>query len=249
MLRALARLLLVGVLLVAGLLCVALLFPGLSMSSRARIKQRWSSALLRALGVTVRVDGGYAHDWPAGLVVANHISFLDIFVINAVMKTVFVAKSDVAAWPLIGWLTAHTGNLFIERGSRRAAHAMQGRMTAELAAGRRLAIFPEGTSTPGATVLPFHAALLESAIASGAPVICVAIAYQDERGRNTAAPAYVGDDTLWACLKRIVSSEGIVARISAAGCLPSTTTDRRHLAQQAHRRVAAALASLHATST
>ncbi len=249
MLRAAFRLALVGMLLLGGAVCVAFLFPWLGADTRARIKQRWSAALLRALGVALRPDGEYAHDWPAGLVVANHISFLDIFVINALMKTVFVAKSDVAAWPVIGWLTASTGNLFIERGSRRAAHAIQQRMTDELAAGRRLVIFPEGTSTPGENVLPFHAALLESAIASGAPVICLGLAYQDDAGRMTTAPAYVGDDSLWACLKRIVTSDGIVARVSPASYLASTTTDRRHLAHQAHQRVAAAVTRIHATTT
>jgi 1-acyl-sn-glycerol-3-phosphate acyltransferase len=249
MLRALLRLALVGALLLWGVLCVAFVFPWLGSETRARIKQRWSAALLRALGVAIRPDGEYAHDWPAGLVVANHISFLDIFVINALMKSSFVAKSDVAGWPVIGWLTARTGNLFIERGSRRAAHAMQQRMTDELAGGRRLVIFPEGTSTPGEHVLPFHAALLESAIASGAPVICLGLAYQDAAGRMTSLPAYVGDDSVWACLKRIASSDGIVARVSPAGCIASTTTDRRHLARQAHQRVAAAVNRIHATTT
>lgn len=240
--RAGWRLLLVAVCLLFGVLCVALLFPRLGYGMRARIKQRWSLALLRSLGVSLHPDLQQELALPTGLIVANHISFLDIYVINALLPVTFVAKSEVARWPVIGWLTAHTDNLFIERGHRGAAHHTQQNMSAILSAGRRLVVFPEGTTSEGNSVLPFHSALLQSAVASGVPVICLALGYQDADGRMTALPAYVGEDTLWQCIRRIVTSDTIVARVNPVAELSGTDTDRRHLAHHAHQRIAAAVA-------
>lgn len=244
LLRAAWRLLAAVILLLGGALCVAVVFPRLAYARRARLKQAWSRCLLWALGVKLRHDlaAGAATAW-SGLAVANHISFLDIFVINAVLPLGFVAKREVADWPLIGWLTARTDNLFIARGHRRAAHATQARMTAALAAGRTLAVFPEGTTTRGERVLPFHAALLESAIAAEAPVLCLALAYEDADGMPTTAPAYVGADSLAACLWRIVVSDATIARLTLAGRLASAGADRRHLARHAHWRIAMTLAA------
>jgi 1-acyl-sn-glycerol-3-phosphate acyltransferase len=246
LIRAGWRLLRVTFLLLAGVLCIALLYPLIGEQARAQIKRRWSFALLGALGISIARDGPSASQLAHGLLVANHISFVDIFVINALAPVTFVAKSDVANWPLFGWLTRKSGNLFIERGRRQAAHDTQKNITAALGAGHSIVIFPEGTTTIGDRVLPFHAALLQSAIAGAVPVICLALAYQTRVGKVTAAPAFVGEDTLWDCLWRIVTSDGIVARVRLAGDLSSVATDRRHLAHQAHQRIAHAMATLSA---
>ncbi len=238
LLRAVPRLFGLALLLLASVFLVALIFPLLGQTARSRIKQSWSAMLVAVLGITLRHDNLDDDDLPVGLVVANHISFLDIYVINALMSVNFVAKADVAGWPLIGWLTARTGNLFIERGRAKAAHAMQQQMARELSAGNRLVIFPEGTSTRGGAVLPFHAALLQSAIASGCPVICLALSYQSAKGEMTTAPAYVGDDTLMGCIWRIVIEADLVANVHLVGCLSSEVADRRHLGQQAHHLIA-----------
>lgn len=244
LLRAVLRLLACGLLLSGGALIVALFFPWLRHPLRTRIKRRWSRLLVAALGVRIESDpGGLAHV-PAGLLVANHVSFLDIFVIDAVLPVVFVAKSEVARWPLIGWLTARTGNLFIERGQRQAAHLTCRRMAAELAAGRRLAIFPEGTTTTGTTVLPFHAALLQSAVDSQVPVACLALAYRTAEGEATAVPAYVDADSLWDCLWRIVCSDGLIVRVVPAGILDARGAERRELARRAHAQVSRGLAGI-----
>jgi 1-acyl-sn-glycerol-3-phosphate acyltransferase len=243
--RAYWRLMRVAVCLLFGVLWVALAFPRLREGARARIKQRWSAALLNALGVRLHPETGQGLVLPHGLVVANHISFLDIYVINALLPASFVAKSDVARWPVIGWLTARTDNLFIARGHRGAAHHIQQNMSAILSAGRRLVVFPEGTTSNGNSVLPFHSALLQSAVASGVPVICLALGYQNGDGHMTALPAYVGDDTLWQCIWRIVTSDTIVVRVSPVAQLSGTDTDRRHLAHHAHQSIAAAVAGWH----
>lgn len=241
LLRAVLRLLACGLLLSGGALCVALLFPWLGYPARAYIKRRWSQLLVASLGVGIVSDAEPATSIPAGLVVANHVSFLDIFVINAIVPVTFVSKSEVERWPLIGWLTARTDNLFIERGRRQAAHLTRQRMAELLSAGRRLVIFPEGTTTVGTHVLPFHAALLQSAVDSKVPVVCLALAFRTAEGAATTAPAYVDADTLWDCLWRIVCSDGLVACIVPAGSLPAGATDRRELARLAHRRVSHAL--------
>lgn len=243
LLRAVFRLLACGLLLLGGALCVAFVFPWLQYSTRARIKRRWSQLLVAALGIDIASDAAAGTNIPHGLVVANHVSFLDIFVINAVMPVSFVAKSEVAGWPLIGWLTRHTDNLFLERGRVQAAHLARQRMAELLAAGRRLVIFPEGTTTMGAAVLPFHAALLQSAIDSEVPVVCLALAYRTATGEATNAPAYVDADSLWDCLWRIVCSDGLVARLAPAGVLRAGT-DRRVLAHRAHTCVSGALAGI-----
>jgi len=245
MLRAGKRLLFVALLLLAGALCVALIFPLLRQAARARIKLRWSAALLSALGVALPRDTASVATLPQGLIVANHISFIDIFVINALVPVTFVAKSEVARWPLIGWLTARTDNLFIERGRRGAAQLTQQAMRVVLASGQRLVLFPEGTTTRGDSVLPFHAALLQSAVDSAVPVSCIALGYRDAGGRMTTTPAFVDEDTLWDCIWRIVSSDGVVVQLSVVTQLASAGSDRRHLAQQAHRCIARTVAAWH----
>lgn len=241
LLRATLRLLACGLLLLGGALCAGLVLPWLRYPARTSIKRRWSQLLVAALGVDIVMDAGAGAKIPAGLVVANHVSFLDIFVINAVVPVSFVAKSEVARWPLIGWLTARTDNLFIERGRGQAAQRTRKHMAERLAHGRRLALFPEGTTTPGAAVLPFHAALLQSAIDSQVPVVCLALAYRTPQGEATTAPAYVDADSLWDCLWRIACSDGLVARLAPAGVLEAGV-DRRALAHQAHACVSRALA-------
>lgn len=243
LLRAALRLLACGLLLQGGALFVALVLPWLRYPAHARIKRRWSQLLVAALGVDIVMDAGAGANIPAGLVVANHVSFLDIFVINAVVPAGFVAKSEVARWPLIGWLTARTGNLFIERGRGQAAQRTRARMAERLAGGQRLVIFPEGTTTTGAAVLPFHAALLQSAIDSQVPVVCLALAYRNAEGGATSIPAYVDADNLWDCLWRIACSEGLVARLAPAGVLEAGA-DRRTLARLAHEHVSIALTGI-----
>lgn len=173
--------------------------------------------------------------------VANHISFIDIFAINALLPSGFVAKSDVASWPLIGWMSRNNETVFIERGSRRAAHQTQQRMLTELASGKRLVVFPEGTTTTGEQVLPFHGALFQGAIDAAAAVHAVSIQYTDTDGTPSIAPAYVDDVSLLDCLVSILHTGGIRVRITLAASFQPPLDDRRNLAHHAHRAVAMAL--------
>jgi len=120
-LRAVFRLSRVALHLASGLFMVTLVYPCVTPGQRLALKQRWSRQLLDALGVVLKVGVGDTVSQtarPAGMLVANHISFLDIFVINAWAPAAFVAKEEVKQWPLVGWLSRRTDTIFLQRGSR-----------------------------------------------------------------------------------------------------------------------------------
>lgn len=256
------RLARVGLHLLWGAGTVATVYPWADLALRRALKQRWSRQLVSMLGM--RLDAGTAHavspperaglgvggpklgagktaSVPSGLVVANHISWLDIYVINALAPAAFVSKDDVKSWPLIGWLCAKTETIFLERGSRTAAQRTRETMIASLQSGAHVAVFPEGTTTDGSQLLPFHAALFQSAIDAGAPVVPLALRYVDATGRPCRAPAYDGDVTLWQCLRAIARTEGLRARVAVLAPLDTHSCDRRHLAAHCHRAIAAQL--------
>jgi 1-acyl-sn-glycerol-3-phosphate acyltransferase len=238
------RLLLVGFHLLSGVLQVTLLFRFADESRRQALRRAWSRQLLALLGIRVETGDGDPAGAGAetGLLVGNHISFIDIFVINALLPSAFVAKSEVGEWPLIGSLSRNNGTVFIERGSRKAAHRTHMHMLEALGAGRRLAIFPEGTTSAGDTLLPFHAALFQSAIDAAVPVHALALSYHRADGSRSAAPAYIDDISIVECLMSVLQAGGLVARVTLAASFIPPLPDRRHLAHRAHQAVAATLA-------
>jgi 1-acyl-sn-glycerol-3-phosphate acyltransferase len=236
------RLLLVGLHLLSGALQVALLFPLGGGSGRQRLKRTWSRQLLALLGIRIEAVAAGLDRIGNGLLVCNHVSFIDIFVLNALLPTGFVAKSDVLRWPLIGWLARHNDTVFIERGSRQAAHGTHLAMQRAFGAGKRLAVFPEGTTTSGDGLLPFHAALFQSAIDAVVPVHALALSYHGADGLRSGAPAYVDDVSLMACIKTVLGTPGLVAQVTLAASFAPPLPPRRPLAQHAHRAVATALA-------
>ncbi len=236
------RLLLVGLHLLFGALQVAILFRHAGAPLRQRLKQAWSHQLVRLLGIRIESPEDNLARMEHGLLVGNHISFIDVFVINALLPSAFVAKSEVAQWPLIGWLARRADTVFIERGSRKAAHRTHQHMLQALQAGRRLAIFPEGTTTAGRGVLPFHGALFQSAIDAAVPVHAIALSYHGADGTRSEAPAYTGDIGLMDCLLNVLRTPGLSARLNLTGSFAPPLPDRRHLAHHCHQAVARALA-------
>lgn len=237
-LRALLRLARTALHLIGGALIVLLVYPGSTDARRLMLKQRWSRQLLDMLGVTLEVGAGArAIRAPRGMLVANHVSFLDIFAVNALAPACFVAKDDVRTWPLIGWMSSRTDTIFIERGSRRAAQHTRENLVGHLRDGKRVVVFPEGTTSDGRQVLPFHGALLQSAIDAGVAVTPLALRYADAAGAQSAAADYIGDTSLAACLWSIACADGLRVRIEILEPLSTAATDRRHLAAQAHRAV------------
>lgn len=222
-----------------GAATVGCLFPFLPRAARLALKARWSRQLLDCLGVRLRAAGA---PLDGGLVVANHISWLDIFAINAVAPTAFVSKDDVRHWPLIGWLCDKTETIFMARGSRAAAVRAKEHMADALRRRWRVGIFPEGTTSFGGEVLPFHGALFQAAAETGVRVVPVVLRYTDRVGLPSTAAAYVGDTSLWQCLRTIISASGLTAEVAFLPSLDATAMDRRHLAHRTHTAIAHALA-------
>jgi 1-acyl-sn-glycerol-3-phosphate acyltransferase len=238
-LRTLWRLGRVAVHLGYGVGVATAVFPLVSLERRRRLKQRWSRQLVGMLGIRLEIAG------PAqplrGLVVANHISWVDVFVINAVHPVAFVAKDEVLEWPVIGWLAERNDTVFLARGSRRAAHAM-GQQVADMLAGDvAVGVFPEGTTSEGDGVLPFRGALLQGAIDAGMPVQPLALRYS-VGGRRSVDAAYCGETSLLTSLWRTANASRltvICARldpIEAGAC-------RRELASRCAGAIGAALGS------
>ena len=229
---------------VLGVVVSAALFPWVSQTRRGRLRQRWSRGLLAALGITLATEG--APLIRQGLLVANHISWVDIFVVNALTPVAFVSKADVRQWPLIGWLAAMNETVFLRRGSRGHARIINQEIADRMAAGRHVALFPEGTTTDGTQVLHFHAALLQPAIATGHAIQPLALRYLTPEGRHTRAAAYDGDVTLAACLASIIATPRIDVHVSIAPGMSTAGTHRRDIATAARAAIVAHVAPTNA---
>ncbi len=227
--------------LLRGVLTCAVLFPWLGVESRQWHIRRWSRRLLRICGVEVEVQGLVPGEpSPRGaMMVCNHVSWLDIYVLHSWQPSRFVAKSEIRSWPLIGWLCAVTGTIFIERASKRDAHRVLHHITDVMLQGDLVSVFPEGTTTDGSSVLPFHANLMQAPVSGGLPVQPIGLTYLDAAtGRPTAAPAYIGDLTLLQSLNAILRAPPIKARLVVGPALMPTSGSRRQLAAAAHEVVA-----------
>lgn len=231
-LRALTRLIRVMACVLGGVWTVHTRFARWTEPQRQAAVQAWSQRMLSALGVRLDVRGAVPTPGPV-LVVANHLSWLDILVMDAVRPARFVSKADVKHWPVLGKLVASAGTLFIERESRRDAMRVVHHMAEALHAGDVVAVFPEGTTGDGTSVLPFHANLLQAAIATHAPVQPLGLVYLDARtGLRSAAAQYVGDTTLLASLWATLCAPGLVARVEHGAPVAAQGKDRRALAAE-----------------
>lgn len=212
-LRAVWRLAWTLVHVLRGWLIIRLLFPHWEPQRRDARVQAWARQMLCILGIPLQVHGEPPVHGPM-LLVANHMSWLDILVMHAARHCRFVSKSELKHWPLIGTLATGAGTLFIEREKRRDAMRVVHHMAESLAAGDILAVFPEGTTGDGTTLLPFHANLMQAAISAHAPVQPVALSFLDAAtGRNSPGPLYLGDDTLVASMWRTLAGDPFVAHV------------------------------------
>lgn len=175
------------------------------------------------------------------MLIANHISWLDIFAILSVAPCVFVAKSEIRAWPLIGRLVTMVGTLYIERGRKSHARRTNESIVAALRAGTIIAFCPEGTTTDGARLLHFHRALFQPAIDAEATLQPVALRYLDAQGTFTRAAAYVDDMSLVASIWSIASEPRMSVELRFTDAVVATGADRRALAEQTHTLVSVAL--------
>lgn len=245
MLRALGRLLRAIVHLLRGVGIVWRRFPQASVAQRHAHVAAWAATLLDILGVSVRLAGRPLADRGPLLIVANHVSWLDIIVVHAFCPQArFVSKAAVRHWPVIGTLTEAAGTLFIERESKRDAVRVVHHMAEALRAGDTLAVFPEGTTSDGHALLPFHANLLQAAIATGTPVQPLALRYADASGCPSTAAAYIGTTTLAQSLWQVVRARDLRVQVERLSPLPSEAGDRRMLARRLQDDIAGALSGV-----
>ena len=215
-------------------------FPRVDAERRRALNGWWAAKLMRIMGLAIQVEGDPP---PAGgaVVAANHVSWLDIFALQAVHPVRFVAKSEVRDWPLAGWIAERAGTLFIRRGFRREAARTNEHVHAALAQGDCVGIFPEGTTTEGDTLLKFHASLFEPAVADRVRVHPCAIRYQHADGNLCRAVAYVGDLSFMQSLALAIRQRGVVVRLQFAPPVETVASTRREVAAAAHERVATLL--------
>ncbi|PVE42367.1 lysophospholipid acyltransferase family protein [Limnohabitans planktonicus] len=210
-----------------GMWMIYVRFPQLSIEQREARVQAWALQLLALWGIHLRVLGQPVLTGPA-LIVANHISWLDISVIHAARHCRFVSKSDIRAWPLVGTLATGAGTLYIERTSRKDALRMVKDMADAMKDGDVIAVFPEGTTSDGRELLPFHANLIQAAILAEAPVQPMSLQFVDARtGEPSFAPCYIGDDTLIGSMWRTLTAPPIVAVVHFGDPQHANGRDRR----------------------
>jgi 1-acyl-sn-glycerol-3-phosphate acyltransferase len=205
----------------------------LSHRERAQWLHTWCGIALPRLGVTLLAEG----PMPArGLLVSNHLSYLDIMTLSAIGPCVFVSKKEVRQWPLFGLLATLAGTVYVDR--QRAADTV--RVNEELAhalqSGVLCVLFPEGTSSSGAEVLPFRSPLLEAAVQSEAEVTAGAIGYEVEEGDPAQDVCYWGDMTFLPHVLKLLSRPAIRAHVRFAA-ESFRFTDRKEAAAQSRERV------------
>jgi 1-acyl-sn-glycerol-3-phosphate acyltransferase len=222
-----------------GLGTIWFVFPSLDVHARRAHVRRWSRRLLHLMNLDIRMTGALQH--PNVLVVANHVSWLDIFALHAVGPVRFIAKSEIARWPLLGRLVAGVGTLFIERARRHDTHRVNQEVADALAAGDIVAVFPEGTVTDGTTLLPFKGSLLQPIVDAAGHVQPVAIRYRTPEGDLSTVPAY-DDVTFMGSFWRICGERALVVELTAITPLPAHARHRRELAREAEEAIRAALA-------
>ncbi|MFC8343181.1 lysophospholipid acyltransferase family protein [Streptomyces sp. NPDC057280] len=240
--RAVLRLAAVVALVLAGV--VLLPFGG---RIPAELVRRWCRWIVRAAGVRVRVTGTAA---PTGgtLLVANHISWLDIPLLGAVRPARMVAKAEIRRWPVAGALAARGGVLFIDRDRLRGLPDTVDHIARALRAGQAVGVFPEGSTWCGRAQGTFRRAAFQAALDARVPVQPVRLRYRLDGGtasgarlggtapahRTSTAPAFVGEDSLLASVWRVVSARGLVAEVEIREAIPyGSHPDRRSLARAA----------------
>ncbi|MFM8333582.1 MAG: lysophospholipid acyltransferase family protein [Candidatus Methylumidiphilus sp.] len=223
-----------------GVFAVAVVMPacGWVFGRRAApihqaIVTRWNHAVCRILNVRLSIDG--QPDPDARLWVSNHVSWLDIIALGSLLPCQFVAKEDVAAWPVIGYLAQGIGTLFVRRGDAGQTSATAELMVWQLRQGKRLLLFPEGTTTTGEKVLRFHGKLFQPAQRAAVVVQAVALRYTGEAAQT--AP-FIGEDEFLPHLLKLLKAERLDLSVTFCPALPKGLA-HGEMASASHRQIAA----------
>ncbi len=229
----------------AGLGIIALSFPRYTAARRRHRIQKWSSQLSSLLGIHVIVHGQPPKNDSAALLLANHVSWFDIFALNSVSTARFVAKSDVKSWPVIGRLCQGTGTLFIEREKKQDTLRANLEIASCLRDGHLVAVFPEGTTSDGLGLKPFRSSLLQPAVDSRSEIRPVYLRYLDADGQPSTLAAYHDNTSFGGSLWKLLGARGLVVELHyLPPVAPDGSKNRRTLTQQIEREMRALQESL-----
>ncbi len=228
--------------LLSAVIIVLLLFLWFSDKSKVRWQRRWSLDLLGILNIRLLLRGIAPDLYVQNvMLVANHVSWLDVFVLNAVRPVRFVSMIEVLSWPVVGLLAKQTGTLFIDRSKRHDTARVNNEVSVVLGNGGCVAVFPEGITTDGSKLHHFHASLLQPAINSQSQVWPVAIRYTHADGTLNMAPAFIGELTFTDSLKLVLSQSVIYVEVDFMPPIDAHGKTRRELARDAQHAIAGAL--------
>jgi 1-acyl-sn-glycerol-3-phosphate acyltransferase len=225
---------------ISGLIQSAI-YPHLNQPRQRRMAKNWSARLLSILSIRLRYQGTPpAPEIPRAMLAANHVSWLDVYSLQTVSPGRFVAKAEIRGWPLLGWLSRNAGTLFIERSKRSDTARINKHIGEALAIGDRVAVFPEGTTGDGRSLMHFHASLLQPAVNVGAMLYPVAIRYTNITGEISKEASFV-NISMMESLRRILREPWINVELIFGNPINSSGKNRRELAREAEHTIASAL--------
>jgi len=245
--RAIHRAIFVGLMVLAGILTIIfVLQPSRLLATarrkhlRARAMTIWARGMLWALGIRRSVRG---HRPGSNVMfVSNHISWIDILVLMATCPGVFLAKSDLAGWPLIGWMCRQADTMFLQRGSARALAEKMDPLRLAFGQRENVFLFPEGTTTPGAEVRAFFPGLFQAAIDAGVAVQPIALNYLEGEQRSAAVP-YIDEDHIVQHFLRLLKTKSVSVQVTFLPVMNTIDQDRRRLASLSHNLISRVVAN------
>lgn len=206
---------------------------------RHRAIRWWSAGLMRIFGFRVRRFGA-PHDG-AALIVANHLSWLDIELMHSQRAVEFVAKSEISRWPLVGWLARRAGTIYHRRGSTESLASVAQMMVERMQQGAQVGVFPEGGTTDGTRVKVFHARIFQTAVEADVPVQPVALRYLLDGAPNPSVP-FLDGESFFVNFVRLLGEPPMVAEVHFLEVIPAHSEGRRRIAEAARERIVSALA-------
>ncbi|MGD0831357.1 MAG: lysophospholipid acyltransferase family protein [Terracidiphilus sp.] len=204
----------------------------LTMERRALWLQSTCKCILKGAGIRYQVEGAPPKH---GLVVANHLSYLDVLILSAAMSCFFIAKKEIRRWPIFGKAASMSGTIFIDRSSLASAQSVAAQMVERLREPVPVLLFPEGTSTDGSSVLRFHSRLIDPAMKAGVPITAAAVRYVTDDGTPERELCWYGDDTFVTHLMKVLDVAGFSARVRFGE--PHIYHDRRLASDETHAEV------------
>lgn len=235
----LLRILRVSLHLIWGVFIASIVFRLTPKAWHNRIAQRWAQKILAMLGIHIHRHGTMPDLHTRGaIIVSNHMSWLDIWLIYSIRPVRFISKADVRSWPVIGFLAQQSGTLFIQRERRHHTAEILQQAAELLKEGDCIGLFPEGTTTDGTRLLPFHSSLFQAAVIHQAPVELFTIRYYLPDGSIDTAPAYHGNLTLVESFRNVLARRHIQVDITCLGTLDTHGKTRREITLAAETAIA-----------